>query len=114
MQQKPRMAYRADYKLSSLDNYGNTEQAYLSAIQYPQPQFYRIHGPGTENVLAWGCNGWGMTHEAALWARSSVWSRAFNLKLPGEVRGRLTPCSRHAFIISFQIARNVHMKTISL
>ena len=40
-------------------------------------------GLGVPDTLQTGCGGWDMSHEALRWAKSTVWSRAFNIPYLG-------------------------------
>ena len=40
-------------------------------------------GLGGHDTLQAGCGGWAMSHEALRWAKSTVWSRAFNIPYLG-------------------------------
>ena len=56
-------------------------------------------GLGGSDTMETGCGGWAMSHEALRWAKSTVWSRAFNipyLGLPSFSSSRRIPssCSR--------------------
>ena len=67
-------------------------------------QLCSLHGRlGGPDTLQTGCGGWAMSHEALRWAKSTVWSRAFNIPYLGlpSFSSHCLPCSCSCSACSF-------------